>query len=200
MNSRYYRSGNFYDIKRLSLQSLVSLFNPIQFYSAFTIGYHYLLQGKTEMGKLPMIPIGKIEFLPSFHYKLTPWGSEFQMSNHIITEKKVFKIDFGTGDASFAKYISAGLQIFQLIDQKQFTLNLQLNAWNQPELNLDNPYNVSGENKTGGMIKTEIHFAPLKQVPHSRIYLQTGFKTKGYTLGEPLDQTFLLRFGLSFRM
>lgn len=200
MNSRYSGITENYDIKKLSRQSLMSLLNPLRLYSAFTIGYTYLVKGKPRLTKIPMIQIGKISYLPMIIYKLTPWGTEFQMILNLMSEKRVLSIEAGMSDGTFKKYYSGGFKIFNLWNTDRFNMNFQLNAWHQPELNLENPSFEENENILGAMLKTEIHFAPLKNYSNSRFYLQTGFKTKGYAVGEPLAETILLRFGLSFKL
>jgi hypothetical protein len=83
---------------------------------------------------------------------------------------------------------------------QRLQLNLHLEAWSQPELKLTPSQPVAKANVMGGIIKTDIALVPFQHSSIFNLFTQVGYKTKGFTIGEPLAQTFLLRFGIGLRM
>lgn len=196
INNKYYFERNNYDIEKLSVQSLVSLLNPIQFYSAFSILYNYGLKGERKLNNIPMINIGSVMYLPYVTYKFTPFGTQFGLSNHIKTDNKMYIIDVEVGDKTFNEFYSVGMKIYNLIGNKKYSVNLHTGIWNQPQMNMERYPILYQGNKTGGIFKMDFMIHPFNLKYNVGLFLQTGYKTKGYTIGEPLDKSFILRYGL----
>ncbi len=195
-------STSFYDIKKISRQSLVSLLNPTQLYSVYTVLFQYGIKGKKQLNKIPMIKMGNVRYLPAFNYNLTPFGSEYILSNIVRHKHRLYSLDFNLGDNTFNKFYGGSLKIFNLIDTKRIGINLNCNVWNQPELELKKEFaNVTNyPSKIGGAVKVDLMIRPFKLKNKLGIFLQTGYKSKGYVMGEDLAETFILRCGISLHV
>ena len=199
VNSFYGTESNKqYNINQISAQSLISLANPIQLYSLYTVLFQYVIKTKKHFHDIPMIKIGKVRYLPLFNYNLTPFGSEFQFSNIIRHNKRLFSFDVSLCDNMFNSFYGGTLKIFNIIENQKIGINLNCAIWNQPELELDNPLLKPTNNKTGGSMKIDINLRPVFLKSKLSLFIQAGYKTKGYLMGEPLKETFILRYGVSF--
>jgi len=189
-----------YDVKKLSNQSLISFANPLQLYSAFSILYTYGIKGQKQIKKLPMIKFGNLRYLPALNYSLTPFGSQFHFINYIRYKRMLFSGDFNLGENTFNNFYGVSLQGFNIIDNKRITLNFHIDFWNQPELELDSYLMPAATHKTGEAFKVDLMLRPFKQPNKLGIFLQTGYKTKGYLTGESLAESFILRYGISLHL
>jgi len=188
-----------YDIKKLSGQSLVSLANPVQAFSVFAVIYSYLIKGKQTI-RVPMIPMGKVRYLPAFNFSLTPFGSQFHFVNYLRYKQMLFRGDFSIGDPTFKNYYGISVSGFNLVNNRWITLNGHADFWNQPELELDDYTKPQTGNKPGGACKISLTVRPLKLRGKLGIFLETGYKSKGYMMGEPLAASFILRYGISMHL
>ena len=195
-----YPTGNRYDIDKLSNQSLISLINPLQYYSFASVLYQYLVMGQKQLKGIPMIKLGKVKYLPLLNYSLTPFGSQYHFMNYVRYKTMLFSADFKLGDNTFNNFYGLSLQGFNLVDTKKLAFNAHLDIWNQPELALEPNTTPGTENKIGGAIKADLIFRPFNQQNKLGLFLQMGYKTKGYTRGELLDKSFIIRYGISMRI
>lgn len=190
-----------YDIKKLSNQSLVSFINPLQIYSAFTVLYSYGVKGKKKLSKrIPMINLGNTRFLPLLNFSLTPFGRRYHLVNYFRYQKILFSGDFNFGETTSNYFYGISLKCFNIINRERFTLNFHLDFWDQPRLELDSYQNPTAENNTGEALKVDFVFRPNSRKNSPGLFVQAGYKTKGYVMGEPLDETFILRYGLSMHL
>jgi len=195
----FYGTGSTkkYSINQISMQSLISIANPMQLYSIYTVFFQYALKGKKHLNNIPMFKIKNAEYLPLFNYNLTPFGSEYQFSNIIKHRQRLYNVDLSIGDNTFNKFYGATFKIFNVIDNQKVGINIYGSVWNQPELELQNPFIKNKTNKTGACLKTDIMYRPFKHKNKLGIFLQTAYKSKGYLMGEPLAETFIVRYGFS---
>ncbi len=189
-----------YDIKKLSNQSLISFANPLQIYSAFSILYTYGIKGQKPLKKIPMIKFGTLRYLPAFNYSLTPFGSQYHFINYIRYRSMLFSGDFNMGDNTFNKFFGLSIKGYNIVNKKRITFNLHLDVWNQPELELEKYSLEKLENKIGEAIKMDLMLRPLNRQNKLGLFVQTGYKTKGYLMGETLAESFILRYGISLHL
>jgi len=189
-----------YELKKLSLQSLVSFANPLQLYSAFSIIYTYGVKGQNQLNKIPMIRFGQVRYLPMLDYSFTPFGSLFHFVNYIRYKRMLFSGDFSLGDNTFKDFYGISLKGYNLLNTKIITLNGHLDFWNQPVLELDNYYKPTGGNAPGGAIKADVILRPFKLPNKLGLFLEAGYKTKGYIEGETLASSLILRYGISMHL
>ena len=189
--------GKNYNITRLSNQSLLALANPLQAYAAFSILYTYGIKGQSQLKRLPMIRMGKVRYLPALGYALSPFGGEFHFINYIRYKSILFCGDFSLGDNTFKDFYGISLKGYNILNLKWLALNAHLDFWNQPKLELDSYQKPAVGNDPGAAVKLDMMLHPFK-LPHQLgIFLQTGYKSKGYLLGETLAPSFILRYGIS---
>ena len=186
-----------YNVINLSNQSLISLANPFQFYNVFSILYTYGIKGQKRLKKIPMIKLGNVRYLPALNYSLTPFGSQFHFINYVRYKKLLFCGDFNLGENTFNKFYGVSLKGYNIMDNKMLTLNFHLDVWNQPALELEKYTKPTAENKIGEAFKFDVMLRPLNQQNKLGIFVQTGYKTKGYLSGEVLEESFILRYGIS---
>ncbi len=200
LNEMYAPGQTRYTIEQLSVQSLVTLANPLQLYAAYTLLYSYGITGRKHLSHIPMIRIGNTRYLPYFNYNLTPFGSEYTYCNVVKYRDKMFTADLGVSEGTFNKFYRVKAKALNLAGTPRAGINLHLEAWSQPELNLD-PYKPTPTgNKTGGLIKADLSLAPFRHNSTFNLFAQLGYKTKGFTIGEPLTEGVIVRYGLGLRM
>ena len=189
-----------YDLEKLSAQSLLSFANPVQLYSAFTILYTYGIKGQKQLKKIPMIKFGSVRYLPAFNYSLTPFGSQYHFINYIRYKSILFTGDFNLGDNTFNKFYGVSINGFNLVDKKGIGLNLHFDIWSQPDLELEKYLAPSPVNKIGEAFKIDLMLRPFNRKNKLGLFMQLGYKTKGYITGEPLAESFILRYGISLHL
>jgi hypothetical protein len=193
-------AGKKYDLNTLSDQGLISLANPLQIYSAFSILYSYGIRGKKQLKKIPMIKLGNVRYLPALNYSFTPFGSQYHFINYIRYKQILLNADFNMGEQTFTKFYGVSLKGYNIVNKKRITLNFHLDVWNQPELELTNYSQPTTLNKTGESFKVDIMFRPFIRQNKLGIFVQTGYKTKGYVSGEVLAESFILRYGIGLHL
>lgn len=201
MNYLFSNSNNkSYTIKKLYNQRVVSFVSPLQAYSAFSILYTYLLKGEKRMTKIPMIKFGNVRYLPALNYSLTPFGSQYHFINYVRYKKMLFCSDFNLGDNTFNTFYGFSVKGFNVVNTKRITINFHIDVWNQPELELESYSNINPVNKIGEAFKMDLILRPFKGQNRAGLFLQTGYKTKGYIMGEALAESSIFRIGLSMHL
>lgn len=196
LNNTYGFDKN-YNINQLAQQSLSSIINPLTFYALYTTIWEYGFKGNHNMNKIPMLRIGKFKILPLIQHNLTPFGPEYILKNMVKYRQHQWELHLHQSDGSQLNYQTIGLVGNNLINNKNWNIQLAASYWNQPELILkDNFSNSSFDNKSGWLVKTAINYHPQKLSIPIDIYLQLGYKTKGYYAGEVLDESAIFRCGL----
>ncbi|MFH0895432.1 MAG: hypothetical protein V2A54_13430 [Bacteroidota bacterium] len=199
MNIKYYKSGRKYDIHRLAQQSLIGALDPFQFIA--TVNWlKYIFKGKI-VSKFPSIRIKNIRYLPSFHYGLTPFGSEFYSDHYLKYKSKLFKLYGRLGDFYFKNFWGAGMAAFNIVKTKNIFLDAAVDVWNQPSLRLQDEKTKWRETPsgTGGCLSLTASYNPnIKRIPFF-FTAQGGYKTDGFLPGETLSKGFFVRAGLGFR-
>ncbi|MFH0894151.1 MAG: hypothetical protein V2A54_06930 [Bacteroidota bacterium] len=200
LNNLYSNSlNNDYDVNKLSIQSLISFANPFQIYSAFSILYAYGIKGKKQL-KMPMIKFGSLRYLPAFNYSLTPFGSQYHFVNYIRYKNALLSGDFNIGDNTFNNFYGFSIKGFNIVNKKRIAINFHLDVWSQPDLELEKYSTPSTINKIGEAFKIDLTLRPFERKNKMGLFLQTGYKTKGYLMGEPLAESLILRYGLSLHL
>lgn len=198
VNSRY----TFFDeeykltLDHLANRTLVNFANTFQLFSIYTYLKVYLLDGDQSF-EIPMVPLGKLEWLPAIRFGLTPFGSELIVENHFKGDNSIFSSTLRLGDGKLDNFWGTGLYY-----QKQFSNNLRLGTnldfWNQPYMVLGGQRPYSTHSGAGGRLLAEMNLF-FNDVFPIGIYSQLGYKSAGFIEGERLDQGVVLRLGLSVR-
>ena len=200
MNSENFESGKRYTLNKLAWQSTISLLNPIQLYTAFTIGKTYLLDGNEIFEDIPTIKINAIKYLPAFGYNLTPFGSEFILTQYFITETKLIQVKINLGDNTFHEFFGGGIQVYSLINLPKFMLSANLEGWYQPAIKVGGKTIEQTKGGLGYLFKTDMSLFPFNNANSFGFFTQLGYKTNGYVLGEQLKRGLIFKFGLALKM
>lgn len=199
MNSMYagYGLTKQISVKTLSTECLLSLLDPIQAYSAYTIIVSYGVKGHKKLGRLPMIPLGPVDYLPSFNYSLTPFGAQFHMINYLKWDQRLFSARFSYGQGVLNPSYGIQLSAYHLLQKPWLEIDAQGECWSQQPLTVRRSAAGTSAFQLGGAGMLSLYAHPLKNMRNIGLYVQAGYKTKGYMLGEDLDRSLILRYGLS---
>jgi len=197
LNLAYPVQGRQHSIERLSRQSLITLLNPLQAYAAWGVVYQYGIQAD-QYSKVPMIKFGSVKYLPIPGLNLTPFGPEYTLTNHFRWKNRLFVAHLGFPDGLVNQYYRLRAQSINTLDLPHLQTNFHLDLWNQPELSFESGSGPQ-PNKWGASLKIDWMLNLFPNQSQMDFYLQTGYKTKGFVIGTPLDQGPLLKFGLNFR-
>jgi len=190
-----------YTPEKLRKRAWIGFLNPFVGFAFLTAIYDYGWHGK-KFGKLRWIKFGKLSYLPSFRFGLTPFGDETFFESFLKKNNRAARIYYRHGNPVFEKFKGAGLETFNFWKFKnRGYLDLHFDIWNQPELALgrvEERYSTKGG--IGGMVKLnfKIKIGDLK----SNVLLagQLGYKTNGYIEGEPLQKGLIFRGGIAYEL
>lgn len=197
-----YASGKAdgYNLTVLSNQSLISLINPMQLYAVYSMLYTYGIKGEKSLKRIPMIQFKNITYLPALNYSLTPFGSQYHFVNYVKYKTSLVSADFMHGDNMFNTFYGVSLKGFNLLNTQRVSLNLHIDIWNQPELELEKYSTLKKPNVTGEAVKLDIQFRPYVRPNKLGLFVQAGYKSKGFVMGEMLKETYILRCGVSMHL
>lgn len=186
-----------YEIKTLAQQSAYNFLNPFEYIAAWMFLKDYIFHGK-EYGKLPMIRIKNIRYLPSVHLTLSPFGSEFHLDNYFKRGKQLADISFRYGDPRKQTSYGCGVSVYNIVNGKNLYVNGSLNVWHQPSMQLGgNNFRTTKPGVGTQVLATAGWSITEKNIPVSLV-VQAGYKTDGFLEGEMLSKGAILRVGLSF--
>jgi len=189
-------------LNKVRTHALIELLNPYLFYTLYSFSKDYLWSGNDKTN-LPMIKLGNMKYMPYFKYWLTPYGSEFQLNNILKTGKKIIRHHIRLGDSTFdSASWGTGISIENLFQNNWFQFAFDLNLWHQPELELGQIGTTFIKEKGfGGAVRIYTYFKFLTRPDQNistDLFLNIGYKTRGYLQGEELSDDIILRFGLAF--
>jgi hypothetical protein len=186
------------DIKYLKDRTYISLANPYLAYSLYAILKTYLLDGSIST-KFPMLKIGGIEYLPSFRIGWAPFGIEYHMENYLRVKNKVIWLDLRIGDETFYEsWGGAGLMVKNLYASDRLSMDVRLDVWKQPEIELGDPRVYKGGGM-GGAFSVRTYYSFQDQLNALAAVLEVGYKSPGFMEGYHLDASPILMLGLAVR-
>lgn len=181
----------------LARHSLITLFNPFQYFSLYTYLFTYLWSGK-ENFEVPMINVWGVKFLPSFRMGLTPFGTEFYFENFIQKSDKTINLFFRLGDPTFHKSWGLGLDVFNLVQTQRVSVQARLDIWKQPSILLGGKEITVSRGGLGGAFLGIAHFKMPAKDSNIHLVVQIGYKTAGFLEGEKISKGLIARGGVSF--
>jgi hypothetical protein len=195
-NKYYYETGKKYTIDDLKKYAFINLLDPFQ-YMAFFNWANYIANGK-QKGKIRMIRIGKLRYLPSFNLGLSPFGAEFYFYNYLKSEKHLYKVMFRYGDPKFEEFYGGEFAATDIIQWNNLDLDITADAWSQPSLRIqdeDTKYRTTKEG-FGFSFSGTLNY---KLFNNAYLVVIPGYKSDGFVEGEALSRGFFLRTGFGFR-
>ena len=198
--NQLYPNSNF-TIKKLQAYSYIALFtDPLNFYALKSVFYDYLILGKHST-KIGMIQLSdRIKYLPRFRMEYTPYGPELVIQNYFKLDKKLFQLSYSFSDGTFEPSWRVLANIWNIKAGKNFSFNLSGQIWEQPSIDYYIDDNLSRSQGLGGQIKAGINYDIISEYHTLGLTFHMGYKTKGFSLGEQIDQGVIIRGGLTFRL
>lgn len=185
-----------FTVDYLKKRALINYLNPLQYYALLTLLKDYIVLGKEEV-KLPMIQIGKYEYLPLFRMNLSPFGTELYLENFLRSDQSLNTLYIRLGDRVFGEqHVGIGLKKTNVYENDWLNLDLELDIWKQPDMALGGKSVQLKEEGIGGAFKGGLSVKLFKGDHASSIYGLFGYKSAGYLEGEYLEQGFFSRIGL----
>jgi hypothetical protein len=182
---------------QISKFSFLNLADPLHLFAIYTFVVKYLGNGDTYF-EYPWINFRQARYLPSFMFRLSPFGIEVVFSNYLKIKNKIANLEFRIGDRTYSKSFGINLQYqyFSFSDKAQ--LGVAAYLWTQPALELGGTSPYKTNKGLGGAIILDTFLNPFTS-NSINFFMQIGYKTTGYLPGEILKDTFILRFGLSLK-
>jgi hypothetical protein len=193
-NRRIPGSPPAFTVRHLKRQSLWTLADPYLYLSAYTVFVQYAWRGR-EDGPLPMIPAGRIRFLPSVQYGLTPFGPEYRLTLDCATGTHIFSAYFRTGDSRMYRFWGTGIGVPELIGLGPIRLGGTLEFWNQPALWLGGPMLRATKEGSGAAIGATVMSGRIDRLVPIGLTGEILFKGDGYLPGEKLARSTTVRLG-----
>ena len=178
---------------------LVNVANPFIFYSLYSIFKSYLWDGSISNG-VPVISFGSVDYLPGLRAGLTPFGIEYHMDNYLSFNKMSALVDISYGDQTFHdSWGGVGVHIQNIYSPENFSFDLSINVWNQPELKFGyNPAEIKGGGIGGAFSVRGYYNFPGIEFPLAAV-LELGYKSVGFIEGYELDSSPIFMIGLALR-
>lgn len=184
-------------LKTYAIASIIT--NPYTINSAWSL-IDYVFFAKTRT-KLIAIPINEqIRYLPRFHFALAPYGPELIFQNHIKYKDKLFAVHLSHSNASFDNSWRIDITSWNWKPSNHLSFAGNIQIWNQPEIFYFVDYDQKSFKGIGGLFLVSVNYHIISNEAKLGLVMQFGYKTAGFSEGEQLDKTFILRGGLSFRI
>lgn len=179
---------------------LAALFNPFTYLSSYST-YSYIFFNSAV--SIPSIQLGEYHFLPAYRLGLTPFGPEdiiemFYWSEGLAPIYAYWK----QGEFSLNKYVGLGLECQNMVLTKMGDFGLKLDLWHQPHMLTRVVYDQKGYTHQelfgkhlGGALSLFFQKA-LQNDSNKNIWLQLGYKTKGFLPGETYKQAPIVKVGM----
>ncbi|MFI5263980.1 MAG: hypothetical protein ACHQM6_05660, partial [Candidatus Kapaibacterium sp.] len=184
---------------------LLNFANPFLFYSLYSFFDRYLVYGEGEVS-YPMIHVFDFQYLPSFRFGLTPFGAEIRLENLVNTASRVYNVYIGYDGFGHFTSLRLGIQVEHIFKNDLFDIGGTVEVWDQPLITLsshtsgssiDEESSINPVQGSGGMLSAHARIHPFS--PDWGVYLETGYKTVGFTEKEQLAGGLILRGGVTIR-
>lgn len=196
--SGYYSQINGLKMTVTDMKKFLTFYGLDAFQYVAAFGYLKYLWGGEEVTKIPMLRIGPVKYLPSFHLGLTPFGAQFNFENYLVIKDKVLSLQYGHGERTFHTFWNQKVEFNNLINNKRFSFSPSVHVWEQPPLDIGGDSIVQTQGGMGGAVYGTFIVKTTGKAFPVNLYVQLAYKTDGYLQGERLDDGLILRGGLSF--
>ncbi len=180
------------DLKQITNRGIL---DPFMWFSIYNNFISYLWGGK-PVGKIPRLHLANIEYLPSMHIALTPFGVETNLENYLIINDDLYMLNFRFGEPTYYQsWGGFGFLAADIFNSSNLSSDLKIDLWEQPALKLGGK-----EVETGGGIGYAFSlrtFYKLTNMPMPMDgIMEVGYKTAGFLEGYPLDSALILMVGV----
>lgn len=210
LNSTY--KNNFLNYTRVRNLSLINLIDPFLIYTFLSaIAYNEF----EPPVKIYMFRFGRVKYLPSTRLALSPFGLQGYLENFLLINAIPTYLYFKWGKNGTSIYYGIGIENQRVFNWKSGSLGFKMDLWRQPNILF----------QQGALSVEEISLLKMDQIPTLyplsilkakslgaafsiignygfskwpiRIFMELGYKTKGYLPGEALRNSPIARCGLS---
>jgi hypothetical protein len=186
------------DAEDLKMRNKINLVDPFLLYAIFTEVKTYLWEGDPQMSP-PLIRIGGVAYLPSLRMGLTPFGPEYHLENFLRTDTRVALVDIRVGDGTFhSSWGGLGLLVQNVYGREDFSVDVNLDVWKQPEIEFGRDYVTSKGGGLGGAVSVRGYYDLTGSGYPVSAVIELGYKTPGFVEGYVLDSAPIIMVGLGF--
>lgn len=198
--NNYYGSSDL-SLGKIQLYGVLSiLLDPINFYSFNSIFNEYVSKGNSK-SKIHLIPlVGNIRYLPKLKFGLTPYGPELMLQNYLRHSDRLYSFSISSSDGAFENFWRLGAEVWNVVLENKFSLNLSSQFWNQPNMEFYVGNQLERSEGFGGLMIGSVNYNFCVRENLLGLTLQFGYKSKGFAVGERLDSGLIVRGGLAFRI
>lgn len=198
--NEFYPNANI-SINKLKRYSYIALFtDPLNFFAMKAAFYDYLIKGK-HSSKVKMIQLADgVKYLPRFRVEYTPYGPELVLQNFLKLHEKLFQFNFSHSDGTFEPSWRALVNIWNIRSSHNLLFNFSGQLWKQPSIDYFVDDTLTRSEGLGGQLLLGINYDFITNNHILGVVLNVGYKTKGFSIGEQIDQGLIIRGGLSFKL
>lgn len=206
-------SGSYLSLNKTKYMSLINFIDPFFVYTFLSsAAYNKFLSPIS----IPMIKMGSVEYLPSIRLALSPFGLQGYFENFFLIHSIPTYLYFKWGKNGANGYYGIGIENQKVFHWKSGSLGFRMDLWRQPNvlfqqgvLSLQEiadlpqgdpvpqlyPMSVLTAQSLGAAFSLIGNFTAAKWP--IRVFMELGYKTKGYLPGEALRESPIARGGLS---
>lgn len=191
---------DLYASNKMKVYSWIAMLtDPINFYAFKSLIYDYFIRGRHST-KVGMIKFNnRLKYLPRFRFEYTPYGPELVYQNYFKLGSKLIQLSFSHSDVELPKSWRITANFWNQKLTKNIMIDFSGQLWNQPLIEyFDNDEMITSEG-LGGQFSSTIFYAANINKHIWKFTIQVAYKTRGYTLGEQLNEGLIIRGGLSFK-
>lgn len=198
--NNFYNSSSLTKSKTHSYALLALFTDPMNFFAFKSVFYNYLILGEHST-KIGMIKLSnRIKYLPRYRFENTPYGIELVLQNYFKVDQKLFQLNFSHSDGSFEPSWRIAANAWNLKTDGNYSFNLSGQVWQQPSIEYYIKEELFRSEGIGGQVMAAINYDFISNDHTMGATLHLGYKTKGYALGEQLDNGLIIRGGLTFKL
>ncbi len=189
-----------YTMKDLKNHNRLNAINPFIYLSIYSLLKNYLWDGQVSSFSVPMLKVGKINYLPSYKVELTPFGIEHHLENYFRFVKKTARLDIIRGDNTFhSSWGGLGIMLNNLYSTGKLSADLNINIWNQPQLQLDNNI-INNAKEIGSAISIRGYYESDNSSLPLSLLAEIGYKSQGYLEGFSLGASPIFMLGIGLKI
>lgn len=178
---------------KLRSKTWLNLIDPLLISSAARIN-DYLAQGNTGAPVTFKFPFpGGWAAIPQARLTLAPYGLEYGGQLYLFKPPFLFRLFGRYGNTEGHTSYAAGLDTWDLWRRGNWGLGAKIEIWKQPKLRhncLD-----TAPSKWGTLLLARLAY---RLTTNTALSLESGGKTAGFSIGEPLDPCLFIRLGFNW--
>lgn len=210
----YIDEVNFYYGKKVLSKSKLRSSAFLNLLDPFTV-YSLMSFATGEDQEVHMIKFGDIGYLPGLRSVYTFYGTELKLMNYFKMDNKLVELGILYGNNKTGKSYGADLKLTNVLEYGSLGLGGHFAVWKQPELLQTfalgdhtrryirshtgdiSSTPISKKTKQGGLAALNVSYTATDNLSFN---LEVGYKTKGYSVGEVIKASPILKAGLSINL